>query len=177
MYRVGGQLDRILEGVRLLQRRKRRAGAAQAVVELQFIAMAATTNTSCRPCDRLSSGRAAESLKSVGLGDVNRDPARRQWLPAQPSLRRYYEEHNGQWGCIRSSESGPMCDQPWHRLVINWDGQAPCCYDQNGVCGGNAAEARCGTASVWAGVSTLRLSSPPAICRRCAAPLWGSSIN
>jgi radical SAM protein with 4Fe4S-binding SPASM domain len=181
MYRVGGQFDRILEGVRLLQQRKRELGQSRPAVELQFIAM--RHNEHELPAMR----QIAEDLgarlrvKSVGLGDISREPARRQWLPVQPSLRRY-EEHDGQWKLAGSAQGNSPCDQPWHRLVVNWDGQVTaCCYDRDGAWDfGNAAD---GLAAVWNGGrlqkfrQALKRSSPPALCRRCAARLWGSSIN
>jgi radical SAM protein with 4Fe4S-binding SPASM domain len=181
MYRVGGQLDRILEGVRLLQQRKRELGQPRPAVELQFIAM--RHNEHELPAMR----QIAEDLgvrlrvKTVGLGDVGRDPVRGRWLPAQPSLRRY-EERDGQWKLAGNAQGGLPCDQPWHRLVINWDGQVTaCCYDRDGVWDfGTAAD---GLAAVWNGGrlqkfrQALKRSSLPALCRRCAARLWGSSIE
>ena len=112
-------------------------------------------------------------LKSVGLGDLSREPARRAWLPEDESLRRYDERFN-----LVGGKHG-VCDQPWHRLVVNWDGQVtPCCYDPNGEHElGNAAQ---GIGAVWNGerLQAFRqaVKSPerPTICKRCSAALWDS---
>jgi radical SAM protein with 4Fe4S-binding SPASM domain len=179
IYRVGGRLDRVLEGVRLLQRRKRELGRRRPVVELQFIVM--RHNEHEIPAIRQTAHELGVllRLKSVGLGDLKREPMRSQWLPADESLRRY-EECDGQFALARNGHDHQVCDHPWHRLVVNWDGQVtPCCYDRDGVYEfGNAAE---GMAAVWNGerLQAFRqaLKSPerPAICQRCAVWLWDSS--
>jgi radical SAM protein with 4Fe4S-binding SPASM domain len=117
-------------------------------------------------------------IKTVGLGDINRDPARRTWLPRQHSLRRY-EERDGRFELAATGPVTHACDHPWRRLVVNWDGQVtPCCYDRDGVYEfGNAAE---GIGAVWNGERlqafrrALRSFAPPAMCRRCAVRLWNS---
>lgn len=176
-YRVGGRLDRILEGVRLLQARKRELGRRKPVVELQLIAM--RHNEHEIPAMRRIAHElgALLRIKPVGLGDLNREPARRAWLPAQESLRRY-EERQGRFELVRDGRLA-VCDHPWQRLVINWDGQvAPCCYDQHGAYElGNAAA---GIAAVWNGerMRAFRRASrspePPVICRSCSGGLWGA---
>ena len=112
-------------------------------------------------------------LKSVGLGDLSREPARRAWLPEDESSRRYDERFN-----LASGKHG-VCDHPWHRLVVNWDGQVtPCCYDWDGVYEfGNAAD---GIGAVWNGErlqafrQAMRSHERPAICQNCSVSLWNS---
>lgn len=176
LYRIGGKLDRVLEGIELLQQRKRELGKRKPIVELQFIVM--SHNEHEIPLIRQTAHELGTllRLKSVGLGDLDRDPAKRAWLPGDSSPRRY-EEHDGH---LRLAQNGRrVCDHPWHRLVINWDGQvAPCCYDPNGEYAfGNAAE---GIAAVWNGERVqafrraLKSSSPPPICQTCSVSLWNS---
>jgi radical SAM protein with 4Fe4S-binding SPASM domain len=177
-YRVGGQLDPVLEGVKLLQQRKREMGRRQPVVELQFIVM--SHNEHELPAMRQIARELDTPLrvKTVGLGDLSRDPARQAWLPEQADLRRYHQR-GGQYELCPGNQAGTRCDHPWHRLVVNWDGQVtPCCYDREGAYEfGNAAN---GMAAVWNGErlqafrQALRSPSPPAICQRCASRLWSS---
>jgi radical SAM protein with 4Fe4S-binding SPASM domain len=177
-YRVGGQLDQVLEGVKLLQKRKRELGRSRPVVELQFIVMG--HNEHELPAMRQIARELGTPLrvKTVGLGDPSRDPARQAWLPRQASLRRY-QQREGRYELWPGGRGVTRCDHPWQRLVVNWDGQVtPCCYDRDGTYEfGNAAS---GMAGVWNGerLQTFRqaLTSPslPAICQHCAARLWKS---
>jgi MoaA/NifB/PqqE/SkfB family radical SAM enzyme len=163
-YRVGGHLAPILEGVSLLQQRKRELGRTKPVVELQFIAMRHNEH------ELEAVRRLARELgtwlrvKTVGLGDVNREPGRQAWLPHDVSLRRY-QECDGGLELADDGRSRFLCDHPWQRLVINWDGLViPCCYDRHGdQAFGQAGAGR-----------AVRSPSPPAICQRCAARLWAS---
>ncbi len=175
VYRVGGRLDRVLEGVRLLQKRKQELGRTKPVVELQFIVM--RHNEHEIPLMRQIACELGVLLrcKSVGLGDLSADPAKRAWLPEDKSLRRY-EERDGQFRLARLDR---VCDHPWHRLVVNWDGQVtPCCYDPDGEYElGNAAD---GIGMVWNGArlqgfrQALKSQERPTICRRCSVSLWNS---
>lgn len=176
-YRVGGHLERIVEGVRLLQERKRELGRARPVVELQFIAM--RHNEHELPAMRALAHELDTPLrvKAVGLGDRVRDAEAGRWLPSAGAPRRY-DERDGKVALAGGPARG--CAQPWYRLVVNCDGQVvPCCYDRDGVYAfGNAAD---GLISVWNGAPlqafrrALRSPAPPALCRRCAVHLWGSA--
>ncbi len=173
VYRVGGHLDKVLEGVRLLQARKRELGKRKPVVELQFIVM--RHNEHEIPLIRQTARELGTllRLKSVGLGNLHDNPTKRDWLPQDASLTRYSESFDLARGAHR------VCEHPWHRLVINWDGQVtPCCYDPNGDYAlGSAAG---GIRAVWNGehMQTFRRMSrspsPPTMCQNCSAPLWRS---
>ncbi len=173
LYRVGGRLARVLEGVRLLQQRKRELGKRKPIVELQFIVMSHNEHEIPLIRQTVHELGTLLRLKSVGLGDLDRDPTKRAWLPGDSSPRRYDEHLH----LVRNGHR--ICDHPWHRLVINWDGQVtPCCYDPHGkFTFGNAAE---GIASVWRGARAqafrcaLQSSSPPPICQSCSVSLWNS---
>jgi radical SAM protein with 4Fe4S-binding SPASM domain len=112
-------------------------------------------------------------IKSVGLGDLDRESHWREWLPEDESLRHYDASFNLARGKRR------VCDHPWHRLVVNWDGQVtPCCHDPNGEYEfGNAAE---GIGTVWNGERlrafrrAIKSQERPMICTKCSAPLWNS---
>jgi radical SAM protein with 4Fe4S-binding SPASM domain len=173
VYRVGGKLDQVLEGVRLLQERKRELGKLKPVVELQFIVMRHNERDIPAMRQIVREMGTLLRLKSVGLGDLNREPARREWLPEDESFRRYDASFN----LARNGQR--VCDHPWQRLVVNWDGQVtPCCYDPNGEYElGNAVE---GIGAVWNGERlqafrrAVKSPSRPAICQKCSAPLWNS---
>jgi radical SAM protein with 4Fe4S-binding SPASM domain len=176
VYRVGGQLDKVLAGLRLLQQRKCELGKRKPIVELQFIVM--RHNEHEIPLIRQIAADLGVllRLKSVGLGDVEKDSSKRAWLPEGTSLRRY-DEREGRFSLARIGNR--VCDHPWHRLVINWDGQVvPCCYDPNGLYEfGNAAD---GLRAVWNGERlqafrrAIRSTERPSICAKCSVSLWQS---
>ncbi|MBN1890510.1 MAG: SPASM domain-containing protein [Thermoflexales bacterium] len=177
LYRQGGQFERLLEGARLLQQRKRQWGLRRPVVELQFIVMRHNEHELDAVRQIAHELGALLRIKTVGLGKAAK-AAQEQWLPAQPALRRY-EERDGRLELAHSKPSGYVCDHPWHRLVVNWDGQVtPCCYDWDGLHEfGNAAE---GMQAVWHGERmqafrrALQSAAPPAMCQRCAVRLWNT---
>jgi MoaA/NifB/PqqE/SkfB family radical SAM enzyme len=175
-YRAGGRLEPIVAGVRLLQTRKRALGRARPVVELQFIAM--RHNEHELPAMRALAHELGTPLrvKAVGLGDKVRDAEAGRWLPSAGALRRY-DARDGSFAL--AGGTARACTQPWHRLVVNCDGQVvPCCYDRDGAYAfGNAAD---GLVAVWNGAPlqafrrALRSPAPPVLCTRCAVNLWGS---
>jgi len=178
MYRVGSRLESVLVGVEQLLQRQRTLGRKRSRVELQFIAM--RQNQHELPAIRRLAGSLGVPLriKSVGLGNLRKAPERSRWLPEAGSLRRY------EWSAGRlelNEEGAPrrVCDHPWERLVINWDGEATaCCYDHEGhFAFGNAAG---GIGRLWNGAGlqalrqALRHGDPPEICRGCPSVLWNS---
>ncbi|MGQ9681875.1 MAG: radical SAM/SPASM domain-containing protein [Anaerolineae bacterium] len=176
-YRVGGDLESVLGGVRLLQERKLVLGRCKPIVELQMIAMAHNEHEIPRLRALAQEWRTRLRIKTVGLGREGDREGRRDWLPQDEGLRRYGESG----GCLELATTSPprLCDQPWHRLVVNSDGSVvPCCYDPHGeYVLGQAAE---GILAVWNGAAmrqlrrALKAGEGPPICRRCSAPLWST---
>ena len=125
-YRVAGQLDRVLENLRLLVETKRRLGVHTPYLEWQFIVM--KQNEHQIDAARALAGEIGVDniiFKNVDFPWGMDDPAlAEQWLPAGDS--RYIRD-----GTFDRpyKEDGAACWRLWRTAVVNWDGGlAPCCY-------------------------------------------------
>ena len=123
VYRVGGQLERVLDNVKLLVQKKRELRSKTPYLEWQFIVMRQNEHqvAEARVMAR-ELGVAGIVVKRVDFphGEADTEVAR-QWLPQsskrdQPFVKPYHE-------------NGQRCWRLWRSGVVNWDGgYAPCCY-------------------------------------------------
>ena len=125
-YRVGGRLDRVLDNVELLVRKKRELGYTTPHIEWQFIVMRHNEHQ-IDDARKLGAELGVDSviLKNVDFphGMDDRQEAER-WLPREhPEYQRedpFYKPYQ---------EDGQRCWRLWRSAVVNWDGGlAPCCY-------------------------------------------------
>jgi MoaA/NifB/PqqE/SkfB family radical SAM enzyme len=127
-YRVGGQLERVFDGIRRLLRARTAAGACTPLVNLQFIVM------------RQNEGQveAAEALaRELGVdkfliktAQVYTQEEAGDFLPVESEFQRYEAASNGQLRVKGQPVSG--CKVLWYSAMVNWDGRvAPCCFDKN----------------------------------------------
>jgi len=126
-YRKGGDLDRVLEGIRTLVRTKRRLRASRPFIELQFLIMrhneheieAFRSLAKTLGTDRIS-------LKTLQVSTLQEA---RTYLPRRRSYRRYRLEN----GVIRlRGKLSHHCRWIWFCPVINSDGTVcACCFDKD----------------------------------------------
>ena len=123
VYRVGGQLERVLDNIKLLVQKKKELGSRTPYLEWQFIVMRQNEHQVAEA--RLMArelGVDGIVVKRVDFphGEEDTELAR-QWLPQssereQPFAKPYHE-------------NGQRCWRLWRSAVVNWDGgYAPCCY-------------------------------------------------
>ena len=128
-YRVGGQLERVLEGTRLLIKMRKELGSRTPNVALQFLVMKHNE-------DEIPA--MAELAKDLGVDrflvkniEVRTVEEAREWLPQQDIFRRY-EWRNGQF-VVKGGTNKQYCPRIWFSALMNWDGTfVPCCFDKNG---------------------------------------------
>ncbi len=125
-YRVGGRLDRVLDNLRLIIRKKRELGYSTPHLEWQFIVMRQNEHQ-IEDAKRLAAELGVNSLilKNVDFPHGMSDPKEAErWVPRDhpdylredPFLKPYQED-------------GRRCWRLWRSAVVNWDGGlAPCCY-------------------------------------------------
>jgi MoaA/NifB/PqqE/SkfB family radical SAM enzyme len=126
VYRVTGHLDRVLDNLRLLDRKKRELASKTPYIEWQFIVMRQNEHQ-IEEARHLADELGVDSLvfKKVDFPHGEDDLAiAEKWLPRQhPEFLRegpFFKPYQ---------EDGQVCWRLWRSAVVNWDGGfAPCCY-------------------------------------------------
>lgn len=126
-YRVGGNFDRVLDGIRLLVEAKKKLGATHPVVHLQFIIMKHNEHE-IEAARKLSRELGVDRL-SLKTAQVYTEDEAQTFLPTDESLSRY---DYGTEKLSTKSKISNTCRHLWYSTVINWDGAvSPCCFDKD----------------------------------------------
>ena len=127
-YRVGGQLDKVLEGTREILKQKKLHRAKHPHVVWQFVAF----KTNQHQVD------AVKKLgKEMGVDEVKIKTAQiydfengNELIPDIDSLSRYRKNANGTFEI--KNQLLNQCWRMWQGCVITWDGKVvPCCFDKD----------------------------------------------
>lgn len=169
-YRVGGQLQKVLEGTRNLIEAKRRAGSKTPYVVFQYLVV--------KPNEHQIK-EAKILAKALGVDEIGFKTAQiydyEQGSPLIPTIDRYSRyapQPDGSWKI--KNKVLDHCWKMWHSAVLTWDGKVvPCCFDKD-------AQHRMGDlsqqpfAAVWQGAayrqfrqSLLISRSEIEMCRNC----------
>ena len=129
-YRVGGDIERVFAGTRLLVDARSRLGARNPVISLQFIVMKHNEADLQRAEEIANEILGAEDKFLVKTAQVyNREEAD-EFLPADQRLSRY--EENGTNELRVKGQPAAGCKVLWYSSMVNWDGRvAPCCFDKD----------------------------------------------
>ena len=126
-YRVGGDFDRVLDGIDRITRAKRRLGTKGPLIHLQFIIM--KHNEGQIESARDLARRFGVDRLSLKTAQVYTDDDVDEFLPSDPSLSRYDYQAEGLKTKARLKNT---CRHLWYSTVINWDGSvSPCCFDKD----------------------------------------------
>jgi len=127
-YRVGGNLEKVLEGARTIMHWKKQLKSRTPFVVFQFLVV--------RPNEhQLENARALAKqigvdaiwFKTAQVYDFENDP--NQLIPLNSSYSRY---HKTEKGTEFKGQLANHCWRLWHDPVITWDGLvAPCCFDKD----------------------------------------------
>ena len=127
-YRVGGSLEKVLEGAANIIRWKRELKSATPHVVFQFLVVRHNEHQ----IDELHNlakeiGVDQVVLKTAQIYDYeNGSPL----IPAQEKYSRYKRSDSGIYSIKNSLSS--ECWRMWHSCVITWDGKVvPCCFDKD----------------------------------------------
>jgi len=127
-YRVGGDFETVLEGIRLLRTEKRRSGSRRPFVHLQFIVMRHNEHE-IPEAERLARSLGVDKF-SLKTAQVYSPEEADRFLPSEERYRRY-RLSDGSFEVKSSRDVG--CRHLWYTTVVNWDGTVcPCCFDKDG---------------------------------------------
>ena len=125
-YRIGGNLQRVIEGTRALVRAKRKHKSRTPFIIFQFIVMRHNEHQ-LEDIVQLS--------KSLGVDDLQLktvqvyDEEGVDLIPSNSKYARYFQL-NGSFSIKNKLLN--HCWKMWHSCVITWDGKVvPCCFDKD----------------------------------------------
>lgn len=127
-YRVGGQLDKVLEGARRIVHWKKQLGSHKPFVFFQFLVVKPNEHQ-LEDVRRLA--------REIGVDQVRFKTAQvydykdgNPLIPTLDTYSRYRKQKDGTYR-IKNSLSN-HCWRLWHDPVITWDGLVvPCCFDKD----------------------------------------------
>lgn len=126
-YRVGGNFERVLEGIRFLVQAKEKLKTTNPVIHLQFIIMKHNEHE-IEAARALSKELGVDRL-SLKTAQVYTENEADTFLPKDENLSRY---DYGSETLSTKSKITNTCRHLWYSTVINWDGAvSPCCFDKD----------------------------------------------
>jgi radical SAM protein with 4Fe4S-binding SPASM domain len=128
-YRVGGQLDKVLEGARNIVKWKKELRSSKPFVVFQFLVVRHNEHQ-VEDVRRLAKEIGVDDvwLKTAQVYDYENDP--NNLIPLNDKYARYKRGKDGRMQFKGSNER--HCWRLWHDPVITWDGAVvPCCFDKD----------------------------------------------
>ncbi len=127
-YRIGGDLEKVMEGTRNLVRAKRELNSATPHIIFQFLVVRHNEHQIPELYDLAKEMGVDEvKLKTAQIYDFENGS---DLIPVQEKYSRYQKMKNGKFRI-----KNPLlnhCWQMWHSCVVTWDGKVvPCCFDKD----------------------------------------------
>lgn len=127
-YRVGGQLEKVQSGLRLLLEERKKSKALFPRVVLQFLVTG--QNEHQIPELKLWAkeiGVDELQLKTTQIYDFENGS---ELIPSDLGYSRYIPDGKGKWKLKKKVEN--KCWRMWQGAVVTWDGKVvPCCFDKD----------------------------------------------
>lgn len=130
-YRIGGKLDKVLEGARNIVKWKKELKSKTPFVFFQFLVVKPNEHqiNAVKELGR-EIGVDQVRFKTAQVYDFENDP--NQLIPTKLKYSRYKKNANGKM-VVKSGLSN-HCWKLWHANVITWDGLVvPCCFDKDAM--------------------------------------------
>ncbi len=130
-YRVGGKLDKVLEGARNIVKWKKELGSKTPFVFFQFLVVKPNQHQ-IADIKTLAKEIGVDQVrfKTAQVYDYDTDP--NGLIPTLDKYSRYRKDKNGQMK-IKSGMQN-HCWRLWSANVITWDGLVvPCCFDKDAM--------------------------------------------
>ncbi len=127
-YRIGGKMDKVIEGAKNIIRWKKKMNAATPKVILQFLVVRPNEHQ-IEDVKKLAKeiGVNKLSLKTAQIYDYKNGS---DLIPTIDKYARYKKNRDGTYSIKNEMEN--HCWKMWHSCVITWDGKVvPCCFDKD----------------------------------------------
>jgi radical SAM protein with 4Fe4S-binding SPASM domain len=126
-YRVGGSLEKVLEGARNLVAAKKKLNSAKPHIIFQTVVMK-TNEQELAEIKKIAEEIGVDEIKFKSAQIYNYENGN-ELIPENESMARY-SFTNGQW--VIKNKLLNHCWKLWHSCVITWDGAVvPCCFDKD----------------------------------------------
>jgi len=128
-YRVGGKLDKVIEGARNIVKWKKELKSKTPFIFFQFLVVKPNEHQ-IEAIKALGAeiGVDAVRFKTAQVYDYSNDP--HKLIPTIQKYSRYKKDSTGQMQV--KNGLGNHCWKLWHANVITWDGiVVPCCFDKD----------------------------------------------
>ncbi len=130
-YRVGGKLDKVLEGARNIVKWKKELKSKTPFVFFQFLVVKPNEHQ-IDDIKRLAKEVGVDEVrfKSAQIYDYENDP--NQLIPTISKFSRYKKDADGMH--VAKNKLANRCWKLWHANVITFDGLVvPCCFDKDAM--------------------------------------------
>ncbi len=157
-YRIGGQLSKVIEAVKLIVEEKNKQKKSLPSIYLQFI-ITKHNEHQIEAVRDLAKELKVDHLIFKRICDLNGFPSDlsvlEKFLPSNPAYRAYKVEEGAiRWNTGKFDIN--FCPMAWNYPAVNWDGSLfPCCFDYGTLDMGNVFEDS--FKKVWNNRSFLRL--------------------
>nr|WP_243431571.1 radical SAM/SPASM domain-containing protein [Algoriphagus lutimaris] len=127
-YRVGGNLEKVKEGLSLLIREREKSNSMYPRIVLQFL----VTGQNEHQLPKLKQWAQEMSvdelqLKTTQIYDFENGS---ELIPSDLGYSRYLPNKDGKWKLKKKLEN--KCWRMWQGAVVTWDGKVvPCCFDKD----------------------------------------------
>ena len=177
LYRVGGRLEKVIEGVQALRKARDANGGRGPILTMQML-LAKTNERQWQDAPEFAKKIGCDGMvfKTMQIERLN-DPVAKHFLPTKKEFWRYSEDEAGQ---LQLRRKWIGCGRLWWHPVVHADGElVPCCFDKTSEHSyGNVFKD--GFAAVWNGEKARKFrrqfidsKAPPLpMCENCTEGLW-----
>lgn len=130
-YRVGGHLDKVLEGAKNIVKWKKELKSKTPFVFFQFLVVKPNEHQ-VEDIKKLAKEIGVDEVrfKTAQVYNFENDP--NQLIPENDSYSRYKKTSDGKYAA--KNKLANHCWKLWHANVITWDGLVvPCCFDKDAM--------------------------------------------
>lgn len=128
-YRVGGHLDKVIEGAKNIVKWKKKLNSKTPFVFFQFLVVKPNEHQ-VEEIKNLAAEVGVDEVrfKTAQVYDYENDP--NQLIPVNEKYSRYKKNNEGKY--IAKNKLANHCWKLWQANVITWDGLVvPCCFDKD----------------------------------------------